>query len=124
MGAHRRLWPRDGIALVGRLSCSAECRGIGVLDRLNLAGYTDPGSESARADELTQATFGRLAPDILVLYTAPDGQTVDDIGPQVVAQLAAVDRGARAADRVVLDLESTRCGRHWSLPTGPWRSRW
>ena len=99
--------------------------GIGVLDRLNLAGYTDPGSESARADELTQATFGRLAPDILVLYTAPDGQTVDDIGPQVVAQLAAVDPTVLA--RPIESGPGPRipcCGRHWSLPTGPWRSRW
>ena len=84
-------WPRTVLALVVPLVLLSGVWGIGVLDRLNLAGYTDPGSESARADELTQATFGRLAPDILVLYTAPDGQTVDDIGPQVVAQLAAVD---------------------------------
>lgn len=65
--------------------------GLGVFDRLNLAGYADPTSESARADRLVDDRLGRRTPDIVVVYEAPDGRTVDDIRAAVVEKLGAVD---------------------------------
>lgn len=70
--------------------------GLGVFDRLNLAGYADPSSESARADRLVDQHLGRRTPDIVVVYTAPEGKTVDDIGEPVVDRLAAVDNSVLA----------------------------
>jgi trehalose monomycolate/heme transporter len=65
--------------------------GLGVFDRLNLAGYADPASESARADRLVDEHLGRRTPDIVVVYEAPSGRTVDDISAAVVEKLSAVD---------------------------------
>ena len=65
--------------------------GLGVLDRLNLAGYADPTSESARADRLVDENLGRRTPDIVVVYAAPEGGTVEGIRAPVVAALSAVD---------------------------------
>ncbi len=70
--------------------------GLGVFDRLNLAGYADPTSESAQADDLVDQHLGRRTPDIVVVYTAPQGDTVDAIRPQVVERLAAVDKSILA----------------------------
>ena len=70
--------------------------GLGVFDRLNLAGYADPTSESAQADQLVDQHLGRRTPDIVVVYTAPDGQTVETIRPQVTERLAAVDKSLLA----------------------------
>ena len=70
--------------------------GLGVFDRLNLAGYADPTSESAQADRLVDEHLGRRTPDIVVVYTAPDGKTVEDIRGQVVDRLAAVDKSVLA----------------------------
>jgi RND superfamily putative drug exporter len=70
--------------------------GLGVFDRLNLAGYADPTSESARADRLVDQHLGRRTPDIVVVYTAPAGKTVDDIRAPVADRLAAVDKSVLA----------------------------
>lgn len=70
--------------------------GLGVFDRLNLAGYADPTSESATADNLVDEHLGRRTPDIVVVYTAPDGETVDAIRQPVVDRLDAVDKSKLA----------------------------
>jgi uncharacterized membrane protein YdfJ with MMPL/SSD domain len=70
--------------------------GLGVFDRLNLAGYADPTSESAQADRLVDQHLGRRTPDIVVVYTAPKDKTVDDIRGQAVDRLAAVDKAVLA----------------------------
>ena len=70
--------------------------GLGVFDRLNLAGYADPTSESARADRLVDQHLGRRTPDIVVVYTVAAGTTVDDIRAPVVNRLAAVDKSVLA----------------------------
>ncbi|WP_054813561.1 MMPL family transporter [Nocardia arizonensis] len=70
--------------------------GLGVLDRLNLAGYEDPASQSAHADELTAKAFGRQTPDVVAIYTAPEGRTIDDIRPQVLERLGAIDEDVLA----------------------------
>lgn len=65
--------------------------GVGVFDRLSLGGYTDPGSESAYVENLVAEHFGRQVPDLSVRYTARDGETIDDLGPEVAARLAELD---------------------------------
>ncbi|MGW0178548.1 MMPL family transporter [Nocardia sp. NPDC003345] len=65
--------------------------GLGVFDRLNLAGYTDPGSESAEVDRWIENSIGRQTPDVVVIYTAPAGQSVDDIATSVVERLDSID---------------------------------
>ena len=67
--------------------------GLGLGDRLTQSGYDDPGSESSQAAKLADATFGRdHGSDIIALYAAPDGKTVDDpvFGEQVLDSLNAI----------------------------------
>ncbi|MCB8910278.1 MMPL family transporter [Rhodococcus rhodochrous] len=53
--------------------------GLSLNDHLSQSGWDDPGSESVAAAKLADGTFGRdTAGDVLVLYTAPEGSTVDD----------------------------------------------
>ena len=62
----------------------AALAGLGVFglplgQHLSSSGWDDPGSESTQAAELLDATYGRdHTGDVIVLYTAPDGKTVDD----------------------------------------------
>ncbi|WP_062982209.1 MMPL family transporter [Nocardia anaemiae] len=53
--------------------------GFGLEDHLSSGGMDDPTSESAHAARLADTAFGRNHDfDVVVLYTAPDGKTVDD----------------------------------------------
>ncbi|GAA5049751.1 MMPL family transporter [Nocardia callitridis] len=53
--------------------------GLGLNDRLGSSGFDDPTSESAEAARLSDAAFSRdHSVDVLLLYTAPTGKTVDD----------------------------------------------
>ncbi|MFR9750143.1 MMPL family transporter [Nocardia sp. 004] len=53
--------------------------GLGLADHLSSGGMFDPNSESSHAGQLADAAFGRNHDvDVVVLYTAPDGKTVDD----------------------------------------------
>ncbi|OZF54665.1 RND transporter [Rhodococcus sp. 14-2470-1b] len=53
--------------------------GLDLNDHLSQSGWDDPGSESVQAARLADQTFGRdKQGDVIVLYTAPEGKTVDD----------------------------------------------
>lgn len=53
--------------------------GLGLPAQLSQSGYDDPNSESTRAAILADETFGREhASDIILVFTAPAGLTVDD----------------------------------------------
>lgn len=53
--------------------------GLSLNDHLSQSGWDDPGSQSVAAAKLADGTFGRdTNGDVLVLYTAPEGKTVDD----------------------------------------------
>ncbi|MBF6241324.1 MMPL family transporter [Nocardia otitidiscaviarum] len=57
-------------------------------DRLSQEGWFDESSESVAASKLADSTFGRdTDSDLIVLYTAPAGRTVDD--PEVRTAVAA-----------------------------------
>ncbi|APE33577.1 hypothetical protein BOX37_05885 [Nocardia mangyaensis] len=71
--------------------------GLGVVQNLNLAGYDDPASESSEAEQLISTTPGGQRPDIVVVYTAPAGKTLSDIGPDVLARINGIDPALLAA---------------------------
>ncbi|MFC4602636.1 MMPL family transporter [Rhodococcus kronopolitis] len=63
--------------------------GLGVFAKLSQGGYIDPNSEAARVSSLVQDRLGSQSPDIVAIYTAPEGRTLADIGPEVQQTLAA-----------------------------------
>ncbi|WP_067479410.1 MMPL family transporter [Nocardia amamiensis] len=83
--------PRIVLAIVAGVMLLAGMVGLGASDKVTAAGFVDPGSESSRVDELVSEHFGPQNPDVVVRYTAPEGQTVDDIGPRVQETLARID---------------------------------
>ncbi len=61
--------------------------GSGVGSHLSQSGWDDPGSESVAAAKLADGTFGRdTNGDVVAMYTAPEGKTVDD--PAFAAQVS------------------------------------
>ncbi|MET4048719.1 hypothetical protein BJD99_02315 [Rhodococcus sp. 1163] len=60
--------------------------GLGVFGKLSEGGFIDPGSEAAEVSELV-AGLGQQTPDIVAIYTAPEGKTIDDIAPDVTSVL-------------------------------------
>ncbi|WP_280232916.1 MMPL family transporter [Nocardia cyriacigeorgica] len=55
--------------------------GLGLGAQLGSGGWDDPGSESVRAAQLRDEVFGPdHSADIILLFHAPDGATVDDPG--------------------------------------------
>lgn len=74
---HRWRWTVLGVVVAGLLAMATY--GIGFEDHLSQGGFSDPGSESVQAAELADETFGRDSQgDVIVLYTAPEGESVDD----------------------------------------------
>lgn len=65
--------------------------GMGTADKISAGGFSDPHSESMMVDQLVRAHFGPQNPDVVALYTVPDGQTLDDIGPRVQQALERID---------------------------------
>jgi len=80
--------------------------GTGVFGSLVGGGFDDPASESARAVAAIEADLGRDAADVVVVYRAPAGATIDDPAYEraVTETLAALPDDAVAA---VLDYWST-----------------
>ncbi len=74
---HRWRYTVLGVMIAGLLAMATY--GVGFESHLSQGGFDDPGSESVKAANLADETFGRDAEgDVVVLYTAPDGKTVDD----------------------------------------------
>ncbi|MFD4366746.1 MMPL family transporter [Rhodococcus sp. NPDC058521] len=62
--------------------------GLSLQDHLSQSGWDDPGSESVEASKLADQTFGRdTMADVVALYTAPEGKTVDD--PEFQSKISA-----------------------------------
>lgn len=83
--------PRTVLAVVVGAILLFGLLGMNTADKVSAAGFTDPHSESAAVDRLVRAHFGPQTPDAVALYTAPAGQTLDDIGPAVQRSLARID---------------------------------
>ncbi|WP_433563734.1 MMPL family transporter [Nocardia sp. CA-151230] len=66
-----------GVVVAAMLSLGAF--GFGLEDHLSSSGWFDPNSSSSQAAVLKDQVYGRdHNSDVVVLYTAPDGGTVDD----------------------------------------------
>ena len=75
-----------GVMVAGLLGFAAY--GLDLNSHLSQSGWDDPTSESAQAARLADTTFGRdKQGDVIVLYTAPEGSTIDD--PEFQAEIVA-----------------------------------
>ena len=81
-----RKWLVLALAVVAVLA--AGVWGLGVFGKMSQDGYFDPNSESAQVSTLINRELGQQSPDIVAIYTAPEGQTLADIGPEVQQTLA------------------------------------
>ncbi|HEU5153040.1 MAG TPA: MMPL family transporter [Iamia sp.] len=97
------------LATVGFMLAGAV--GGGVAEHLSSGGFDDPASESSRAEEALEDTFGTGAPNVLLLVTAADGTDVDD------------PRLAASAEELVADLEAQpdigEVASYWTLGRPP-----
>src|SRR5680860_1446349 len=82
-----------------------------VAESLTSGGFDDPSSESSRAGEAVEERFGVDDPDVLLLVTAPPGETVDD--PDVAAA------GTALTDELAAEADVTDVASYWSLGNVP-----
>ncbi len=74
---HRLRYSVLGVMVAGSAILAAY--GWDLPDHLSQSGFDDPTSQSAAASNLIDETFGRdTQGDVIVLYTAPEGSTIDD----------------------------------------------
>lgn len=88
--------------------------GLGLGPHLDSGGWDDPGSESVRAAQVRERVFGRdHSADVLLLFRAPAGSTVDDpvFAATVVAGLDSLPR--RFPERI-----GRINGAYWPTETG------
>ncbi|WP_280236658.1 MMPL family transporter [Nocardia cyriacigeorgica] len=83
--------PRTVLAVVIGLMLLCAAYGAGAAEKVGAAGFTDPGSESGRVDALVRAQLGPTTADIVAVYTAPEGQSLEAIGPQISAAIDRID---------------------------------
>ena len=104
---HRKL------VLVGSVIVFALSGAFGgkVSEELSSGGFDDPASESFRADEALLETFGSGTPNLVLLFTADDGASVDD-----PAMRAA---GLALTDELAAEEHVTNVVSYWSLEDAP-----
>ncbi|WP_084759760.1 MMPL family transporter [Nocardia mangyaensis] len=83
--------PRAVLAVVVVFIGLCAAYGAGVTERLSAGGFTDPDSESALVDRVVTEHLGPQSPDVVALYTAPDGMSIDELGPRVRAGIERID---------------------------------
>ncbi|MEV0294472.1 MMPL family transporter [Nocardia sp. NPDC050710] len=89
--------------------------GFGLEDHLSSSGWDDPTSESAQAARISDEAFGRdHTSDVIVLYTAPEGRTIDDpqFRQQVVDSLNSLPKDH---PNEIAKIN----GAYWQTDTGP-----
>ncbi|MGN2635290.1 MMPL family transporter [Nocardia takedensis] len=89
--------------------------GLGLEDHLSSSGWDDPTSESAKAARIADGAFGRdHTSDVIVLYTAPEGKTIDD--PQFRQQVVdSLNKLPREFPNEIAKVN----GAYWQTETGP-----
>ncbi|MGQ4598045.1 MMPL family transporter [Nocardia sp. R6R-6] len=89
--------------------------GLGVEDRLSSGGFDDPTSQSTQAARLADSSFGRdHSSDVLVLYAAPAGKTIDD--PEFKQKI--LDNLNRLPEEYPNEITKVN-GAYWQTKTGP-----
>ncbi|WP_460718311.1 MMPL family transporter [Nocardia heshunensis] len=63
----------------------------GLQQRVSSAGFVVPKGEAASVDAWVTERLGPQNPDVIAIYTAPEGQSLADIGPQVTAAIGKID---------------------------------
>jgi len=75
--------------------------GLRLPDALSQSGYDDPGSDSTRAAVMSDEIYGRdHRSDVIVMFTAPDGTTVDDPAVAEPVQQLLDDAAAAHPDAI------------------------
>ncbi|WP_378734778.1 MMPL family transporter [Nocardia brasiliensis] len=88
--------------------------GLGLGDNLSSSGWDDPNSESSQGARIADAAFGRdHTSDVIVLYTAPEGKTIDDpeFKKKVLDSLNSLPREHPEITKIN--------GAYWQTETGP-----
>ncbi|MEV4130145.1 MMPL family transporter [Nocardia sp. NPDC049707] len=89
--------------------------GLGLEDHLSSSGFDDPTSQSTQAAQLSDAAFGRdHTSDVLVLYAAPEGKTIDD--PEFKQKV--LDNLNRLPEEHPNEIAKVN-GAYWQTKTGP-----
>jgi len=89
--------------------------GFGLGDHLSASGLDDPGSESTKASQIADGAFGRdHSSDVILLYTAPEGKTIDD--PEFRDKI--VDSLNRLPKEHPNEIAKVN-GAYWPTDTGP-----
>ncbi|MFC9996487.1 MMPL family transporter [Nocardia sp. NPDC127526] len=102
-----------GVAVAGFLALGVF--GLGLGDHLSSSGWFDPHSQSVKAAELKDQVYGRdHSADILLLFTAPEGETIDseDFSKKVVDKLNSLPKEYPLITKVN--------GAYWQTDTGEW----
>ncbi|WP_067533078.1 MMPL family transporter [Nocardia crassostreae] len=102
-----------GVAVAGFLALGVF--GLGLGDHLSSSGWFDPHSQSVKAAELKDEVYGRdHSADILLLFTAPDGENIDseDFSKKVVDKLNSLPQEYPLITKVN--------GAYWKTDTGEW----
>lgn len=103
------------IAVVGAALLALGAYGTGLGDRLTQSGWFDPNSESVQGAQIADGAFGRdHMADVIVMYNAPEGKTIDDpeFQRKVVDSLTAVT--AKYPDQI-----SKINGTYWPVGKAP-----
>ncbi|MCP2276501.1 MMPL family transporter [Nocardia amikacinitolerans] len=110
---YRLRWAVIGIVCAALLALGGY--GFGLEDHLSSSGWDDPTSESAAAARISDSAFGRdHTSDVIVLYTAPEGKTIDD--PQFREKI--VDSLNRLPKEHPEEIAKVN-GAYWQTDTGP-----
>ncbi|NEW38605.1 MMPL family transporter [Nocardia cyriacigeorgica] len=89
--------------------------GLGLGDHLSNSGWDDPTSESADAARISDSAYGRdHTSDVIVLYTAPEGKTIQD--PEFSSKIIdSLNRLPREHPEQIAKVN----GAYWATETGP-----
>ena len=82
-----------------------------VSEELSSGGFDDPASESFQADQALLDTFGTGTPNLVLLFTADDGASVDDA--------AMRDAGLALTEELAAEPHLTNVVSYWSLDDAP-----
>ncbi|MFI6171150.1 MMPL family transporter [Nocardia sp. NPDC051052] len=88
--------------------------GLGLGDHLSSSGWDDPTSESSQGARIADSAFGRdHNSDVIVLYTAPAGKTIEDpeFKDKVLNSLNSLPREHPEITKIN--------GAYWQTETGP-----
>ncbi|WP_260478837.1 MMPL family transporter [Kibdelosporangium aridum] len=94
MVAYRRRWTVLVAVLV--LAVLGGLWGLGVFDRMKQGGYYNESSQSAEAGRIAEQALGQRESDVVVVYDAGEGKSVDDpsLATRVVDKLNALPADA------------------------------